>query len=285
MPPVYPTRAPLTQRMRETDAQLQEGVHVRITAAGSQSVQVARGGDAHLAPALTLVPPFPVPIAATSRAVTTRTVVKRAVDVVVAGAALLAVLPLMLMLALAVKIESRGPVFFRCARAGFRGRTLRMLKFRKMRDDAAGIALTTSEDERFTRIGSWLARLKLDELPQLWHVVRGDMSLVGPRPEDAGFVDHYSDQYDVILSVRPGIIGLSQLAFAQESRILDPAAPVDHYVRRILPQKVMLDMMYVQRHNLWLDLKIIYWSIVTVLLRREVAVARDTGSLRLRKRP
>jgi lipopolysaccharide/colanic/teichoic acid biosynthesis glycosyltransferase len=219
------------------------------------------------------------------RAASANTIAKRAIDLAVAGVALLVLLPLMAILAIAVKAESRGPVFFRCARAGFRGRTLQMLKFRKMRDDASGIALTTSEDNRFTRIGGWLAKVKLDELPQLWHVVRGDMSLVGPRPEDEGFVTRYAYEYGVILSVRPGIIGLSQLAFAQEGRILDPDAPLEHYVARILPQKVQLDMLYVQRRSVWLDLKILFWSVVTVLFRREVAVGRNTGKLRLRKRP
>jgi lipopolysaccharide/colanic/teichoic acid biosynthesis glycosyltransferase len=209
---------------------------------------------------------------------------KRALDVGVAGVALVILLPLMLITALLVKLESRGPVFYRCSRAGHRGRRLSMLKFRKMHDGATGLALTTSTDDRFTRVGRVLARTKLDELPQLWHVLRGDMSLVGPRPEDYAFVERHTTHYERILSIRPGIIGLSQLAFADEASILDPAAPEQHYLERILPQKLGLDLMYVERHSVWFDIKILMWSSVAVLLRRQVAVDRATARMGLRRR-
>jgi lipopolysaccharide/colanic/teichoic acid biosynthesis glycosyltransferase len=129
-----------------------------------------------------------------------------------------------------------------------------------------------------------LARLKIDEIPQLVQVLRGSMSLVGPRPEDAAFVALHPQDYAEILSVRPGITGLSQIAFRDERRILDPDNPVEHYVSRILPQKVTLDRLYVDRRNLALNLRILSWTAVAVLTRCEVAVDRETGEMNLRKR-
>ena len=209
---------------------------------------------------------------------------KRALDITASLLALLALLPLILIVALLVRIDSPGPAFFRVRRIGRNGRDLMMVKFRKMRDDATGIALTTHGDDRLTRIGGFLARTKLDELPQLWHVLRGDMSLVGPRPETVDFVAHHRDEYDEILSVRPGLVGFSQIAFLTEGRILNAHDPLHHYVSAILPQKVTLDLMYARERTVWLDVKILAWSSVAVLLRREVAVSRETGRMNLRRR-
>jgi lipopolysaccharide/colanic/teichoic acid biosynthesis glycosyltransferase len=209
---------------------------------------------------------------------------KRTLDIVVSAALLLIALPLILLVALLVRIDSRGPVLFRCDRVGHRGNRLRMLKFRKMRHDATGSALTMADDDRFTRVGRWLARLKFDELPQLWHVLRGEMSLVGPRPESEDFVAHYGPDYSVVLEAKPGIIGLSQLAFVDESRILDAANPELHYLRRIMPQKVGLDLVYVARRGVRTDLRILFWAVVVLLLRRDVAVRRETGTVTLRRR-
>ena len=141
---------------------------------------------------------------------------KRVLDVVVAASLLVLASPLIAVLAVAVRLESRGPAFYRCRRVGRNGHVLRMLKFRKMRDGASGPALAAPDDARFTRLGGFLARTKLDEVPQLWTVLKGEMSLVGPRPEDPTFVALEREAYDEILSVRPGITGLSQLAFARE---------------------------------------------------------------------
>jgi lipopolysaccharide/colanic/teichoic acid biosynthesis glycosyltransferase len=110
------------------------------------------------------------------------------------------------------------------------------------------------------------------------------MSLVGPRPESPDFVDHFPDDFAEVTRVRPGIVGLSQLAFAEESRILDSGDPVGHYVGRILPQKLSMDRLYAERWSLRLDLQIVFWSVAAVLLRRPVAVDRETGEMGLRKR-
>jgi lipopolysaccharide/colanic/teichoic acid biosynthesis glycosyltransferase len=209
-------------------------------------------------------------------------VFKRALDIVVAAVLLLLLAPVILILFVMVKLESSGPGFYRCSRVGRGGRAFGMLKFRKMHDGAQGPALASWEDDRFTRLGPFLARTKLDELPQLWNVLRGQMSLVGPRPEDAGFVALHSADYRVIHSVRPGMTGLSQLAFARESSILDPEDRVGHYVNEILPQKVGIDRLYASQRPFGMDLRILGWTTLAVLFSREVAVHRETGDLSLR---
>ena len=206
-------------------------------------------------------------------------------DVVVALVLLVLTLPLLVAVAAAIKVDSRGPVFYGCRRVGFHGREFSMLKFRKMVASARGPALTADADCRFTRIGRLLAASKLDELPQLLNVLRGEMSLVGPRPEDAGFVALHLDAYALIHSVRPGITGLSQLAFAKESRVLGAADPVGVYVSRILPQKVAIDGLYAARRSLVLDGRILAWTALAVLLRKDVSVDRASGRLALRRRP
>jgi lipopolysaccharide/colanic/teichoic acid biosynthesis glycosyltransferase len=212
-------------------------------------------------------------------------VVKRAMDVSIAFFALLAFSPLFVAIAMVIVIDSRGPVFYRAQRVGFRGRPLAMLKFRKMHRTAGGAALTMADDDRLTRVGRWLARTKLDELPQLWHVLLGQMSLVGPRPESPGFVARFRDDYEVILTTRPGLTGYSQLAFAREGAILDPEDPQGHYVERLLPQKVGLDRMYASRLSARRDVAILFATFATVALRQPVAVNRETGALTRRRRP
>ena len=201
-----------------------------------------------------------------------------------AALALLVLLaPLVLVVAFAIRLESDGPVLYRCVRVGLHGREFEMLKFRKMHRSAQGPALTSVDDERFTRLGRWLAESKLDELPQLWNVVRGDMSLVGPRPEDTSFVDSHAAAYDLILSVKPGITGLSQLAFARESEILDSDDPLGDYVERLLPLKIELDQLYARTRSLRLDARILIWTVVAVGLQRDVAVNRRTARVSFRR--
>jgi lipopolysaccharide/colanic/teichoic acid biosynthesis glycosyltransferase len=209
---------------------------------------------------------------------------KRAIDLVVAALGLIVLAPVFGVLALLVVLESPGPVFYRAERAGYRGRPLRMLKFRKMRPEATGGTLTVADDERLTRLGGLLARTKLDELPQLWHVLRGEMSLVGPRPETPDHVARHVAAYEEILRVRPGLTGYTQVAFAREGSILDTRDPYSHYVTSLLPQKVALDRLYANRWSVRGDLRIIAATIATLIFRRPVAVDRATGQLTLRRR-
>jgi lipopolysaccharide/colanic/teichoic acid biosynthesis glycosyltransferase len=223
-----------------------------------------------------------VPAASASAHAKLDSALQRMLDVVVASSLLVLLAPVIVVIAATIKLESSGGALFRCRRVGRGGRDLRMLKFRKMHEGARGPALVQEKDERFTRIGAFLAKTKLDELPQLWNVLRGEMSLVGPRPEDPSFVEQHREDYEAILAVRPGITGLSQLAFARESEVLDPGDRVGHYTSRILPQKMQMDRLYAERRSLSMDLKILLWTFAAVVGRLEVAVHRDSGRLNRR---
>jgi lipopolysaccharide/colanic/teichoic acid biosynthesis glycosyltransferase len=209
---------------------------------------------------------------------------KRTLDVVVAAAALFLLSTLIAAVAVMIKLQSRGPVFYRARRVGLGGVELHMLKFRKMRGGATGPVLTGPDDERLTRVGRFLGKTKFDEIPQLWNVLTGSMSLVGPRPQDPMFVELRRTDYDEILQVKPGITGLYQLAFARESDLLDGNDHVADYVRRMLPVKTQFDRLYVADRSMAMDLRILAWTAVAVFLRKDVAVDRATGRLTWRRR-
>jgi lipopolysaccharide/colanic/teichoic acid biosynthesis glycosyltransferase len=210
---------------------------------------------------------------------------KRTVDIGLAAILLVLLTPVIVVVAIAVKLESRGPVLYRCQRTGRRGVEFAMLKFRKMYDGAAGSLLTASDDARLTRVGRVLASKKLDEIPQLLNVLKGEMSLVGPRPEDPSFVERRRVEFERILSVRPGITGLSQLAFAREPEILDTEDREADYERRILPQKLEIDRLYTERGSFRKDVEILAWTVASIVFRRPVAVHRSDGRLTRRRRP
>ena len=214
-----------------------------------------------------------------------RAILKRTLDVALAATFLLLLVPVVIVIAIAIKVDSRGPIFYRSRRAGLRGVEFGMLKFRKMHDGAVGSNLTAVDDVRFTRIGRRLARTKLDEIPQLFNVLKGEMSLVGPRPEDPSFVAPRRSEFDPILSVPPGITGLSQIAFAREPEILDPDDREGDYERRILPQKLRMDKLYAERRSFGMDLKILVWTVQSIVFGRSVAVDRSSGRLTIRRRP
>jgi lipopolysaccharide/colanic/teichoic acid biosynthesis glycosyltransferase len=210
---------------------------------------------------------------------------ERIVDLVIALPLLVVLAPVMAAVALAVKIDDRkGPIFYRSCRVGVGGRTFAMLKFRKMHDGADGPALTSAHDDRLTRVGAFLGRTKLDELPQVLNVIRGHMSVVGPRPEDPQFVAAYPDRYASVLEAKPGITGLSQLAFARESELLNGPDCVEYYLAHLLPQKIAIDQLYVNCRSLVMDLRILAWTALTVLFGVEASVDRGTGRLSIRKR-
>lgn len=190
---------------------------------------------------------------------------KRLLDVVVATLGLALLAPLFVLVALLIVTESGGPVFFRQERIGRNGRPFRIHKFRSMRS-AGGLRVTVGNDSRITRVGAILRRYRLDELPQLLDVVRGTMSLVGPRPELPEYVALYPPEArDVVLSVRPGITGPAAIAFRGESLILAGAVdPDDCYRRVLLPAKIALDVQYVRTRSMWLDLVLIAKSIAAV---------------------
>ena len=169
-------------------------------------------------------------------------------------------------IAVAVLLDSPGPVFYRSRRIGRGGRAFDMLKFRTMRHDVDGPPISARGDMRFTPLGQSLAVSRLDELPQLWNVIRGDMRLVGPRPELEYFVEHFSAEYEHILSVPPGLTGPAQLVYAGEGRLLAAVGEherADFYRSELLPKKVAIDLAYAERHSLVRDLKIL---VLTALL-------------------
>jgi lipopolysaccharide/colanic/teichoic acid biosynthesis glycosyltransferase len=208
----------------------------------------------------------------------------RIFDCLAAVVLLFLLTPLLVLVSIGIVFDSRGPILYGCTRIGRYGRPFRMLKFRKMTAHAQGPPLTFARDGRFTPFGRLLAKTKLDELPQLWNVVKGDMSLVGPRPEDKAFVSLLRDDYEEILRVPPGITGLSQLAFAKESQLLAAEDSHGYYVERLLPQKVAIDRLYARRRSLMLNLQILAWTGIVVALIADVAVNRETGRLTLRRR-
>jgi len=169
---------------------------------------------------------------------------KRLFDLLCAGLGLLILLPMLVLLALWIKLDSRGPIFFRQERVGRHGRPFLIHKFRSMQVDAParGLQITVGADPRITRAGRFLRASKLDELPQLWDVLRGAMSLVGPRPEVPKYVALYPEELRrVVLSVRPGITDLASLEYRDESALLAAAAdPEREYVEVVLPAKLAL---------------------------------------------
>ena len=174
---------------------------------------------------------------------------KRAFDLAVAGLGLLIAAPLFVAIAIAVQCDTRGPVFFRQLRVGRKRRPFSMWKFRKMPDDLPeqGPMLTARNDQRLTRVGYWLERTKLDELPQLLNVLSGEMSVVGPRPEVAKFVDRATPElWDQVLSVKPGIFGPNQIRYRNEADLYPTGCPdvEAYYLSHILPAKLEVDARY-----------------------------------------
>ncbi len=194
---------------------------------------------------------------------------KRLLDVVLAGAGLLILSPVLVVVAVAIKLDSRGPVLFKHARVGLGFRDIQVYKFRTMVWPPRGPELTAGEDERITRIGRVLRRTKIDELPQLANVVKGDMSLVGPRPEVPRYVEMFRADYEEILTVRPGITDLASVEYRQESALLGAADdPEALYVSEILPHKIDLAKHYVRNRSLSLDLRLVFQTLAALVLDR-----------------
>ena len=181
---------------------------------------------------------------------------KRAFDLALASLGLLLLSPLLLLAAALIKLDSRGAVFFKQERIGRGFRPFLIYKLRTMVEHAPqlGPDITVGEDPRITRVGRLLRRTKIDEVPQLLNVVKGDMSLVGPRPELPEYVQAFHQQYEEILSVRPGITDLASLKFIDEASLLARASdPELIYREYVLPQKLVLARQYVREHSLRLD--------------------------------
>jgi lipopolysaccharide/colanic/teichoic acid biosynthesis glycosyltransferase len=186
--------------------------------------------------------------------------VKRAFDATVAALAIVVLSPLLAGVAAAVRVDSPGPILFRQVRVGLDGSLFTIWKFRSMIDGADRIAdnVSPTGDPRVTRVGRVLREWYLDELPQLFNVLRGDMSLVGPRPETPEFVARYRPDELQVLSIRPGLVGPSTLTSMDEAEILAGADdPLDHYITTVMPERVRLDLTYLERVSLVYDVKLL----------------------------
>lgn len=194
---------------------------------------------------------------------------KRCFDLVLTFVGVILLSPFFLIISLWIKFDSPGPVFFRQERVGRFGNPFRIYKFRTMVSDAEklGKQITIGDDKRITRSGSFLRKYKLDELPQLFNIIKGEMSLVGPRPEVPRYVKEYPlDIREIVLSVPPGITDLAAIEFKDENKILGCSRdPEQEYIKKVLPVKLKYYLKYVNDHNLVLDLKLILMTIKAIL--------------------
>ncbi len=195
---------------------------------------------------------------------------KRLFDIVASGLGLICLSPLFVVLAVWIKCDSRGPVFYRQVRVGKDNRDFRLFKFRSMRPDSDRLGLITvgGHDPRVTRSGYYIRRYKLDEFPQLINVFKGDMSLVGPRPEVRKYVDMYTPEQMRVLSVRPGITSLASIRYRNENEILAKADDPDRcYIEKVMPDKLAIDLEYVDRATLWNDIRLIFSTFREIIMK------------------
>jgi lipopolysaccharide/colanic/teichoic acid biosynthesis glycosyltransferase len=193
---------------------------------------------------------------------------KRLFDIFFSLAGILILLPFFIAIAIFIVIDSRGGVFYSQERIGRGGAAFRLLKFRSMRShaDKTGLLTVGERDGRITRIGYFIRKYKIDEFPQLINVLKGEMSIVGPRPEVKKYVDMYSEEQRKVLSVRPGLTDYASIEYSRESELLGKAAdPEKVYVEEVMPAKLALNMNYIREKNLLTDVKIIFRTFIKIL--------------------
>lgn len=193
---------------------------------------------------------------------------KRIFDILFSSIGLILISPILLVISIIIKITSEGPILFKQVRVGKDNKDFKILKFRTMIVDAdkKGLKITVKDDPRITKIGKLLRKTKLDELPQLFNVLLGDMSFVGPRPEVRKYVDLYTEEQKQVLSVRPGITDLASIKYRNENELLDQSSnPEETYINEIMPSKLKINLDYVKNINLVNDIKLILLTIKTVI--------------------
>jgi lipopolysaccharide/colanic/teichoic acid biosynthesis glycosyltransferase len=194
---------------------------------------------------------------------------KRLFDVLSSLFGILLLTPLFIVVAIWIKLDSPGPILFKQTRIGQLGREFKIYKFRTMVVDAEhlGQQITIGQDQRITRVGEWIRKFKVDELPQLFNVLNGDMSLVGPRPEVPKYVNIYTPEQRQVLDVRPGITDPASIAFRNESDLLGQATdPEAFYIREIMPKKLDLNLNYLKSQSLFSDIRIIFNTLFKVAI-------------------
>ena len=194
---------------------------------------------------------------------------KRIFDVIASGLGLIVLSPLFLIIAIWIKLDSKGPVFYRQVRVGYKNKDFRIFKFRSMRvgSDKGSLVTIGGHDPRITRSGYFIRKFKFDELPQLINVFVGDMSLVGPRPEVRHYVNYWTPEQLHVLDVRPGITDPASIKFRNENELMEKAEdPEKYYIGVIMQEKIKLYLEYVEKHSFWYDLGLIFktfWVIVS----------------------
>lgn len=193
---------------------------------------------------------------------------KRLFDIIVSLILLVILSPVMILSVLIIIVDDGFPIIYRGHRVGKDGGTFYILKFRSMAhgDSKQGLEITAGGDERITRSGRFLRKWKLDEVPQFFNVLWGDMSIVGPRPESPSYVRYYTDEERHVLSVRPGITGVTQILFRNEEQMLNVPDPEDYYIDVLMHQKLKYDLAYVQHMSLILDLLLVFITIVAIIM-------------------
>ena len=196
---------------------------------------------------------------------------KRLFDIVASGLGLIVLCPLFLILAIWIKLDSKGPVFYRQVRVGYKNKDFRIFKFRSMRVGADKGSLVTigGHDPRVTRSGYFIRKFKFDELPQLINVFLGDMSLVGPRPEVRHYVDYWTPEQMHVLDVRPGITDPASIKFRNENELMEKAVePEKYYIEVIMQEKIRLYLEYVEKHSFLYDLGLIFKTFFVIVKER-----------------
>lgn len=193
---------------------------------------------------------------------------KRTFDIISSLLGLLLLSPILLFVILAVVVDSKGGAFYKQVRVGMAGKDFGLLKFRTMRVDADKLGLLTvgGRDPRITKVGYFLRRYKLDELPQLFNILTGDMSVVGPRPEVRKYVEMYSDEQMKVLEVRPGLTDFASIEYVNENEVLARSEnPEETYIQEIMPHKLQLNQKYIQEKSFLTDIQIIFSTIKKIL--------------------
>jgi lipopolysaccharide/colanic/teichoic acid biosynthesis glycosyltransferase len=196
---------------------------------------------------------------------------KRIFDVATSIIGLIVLLPFFIIIAILIKLNDKGPIFYKQKRIGQNFKPFELLKFRTMivNADKIGPAVTKDGDPRITKIGKFLRKTKLDELPQLWNVIRGDMSIVGPRPEVEKYIQYYENDYKEILKVKPGITDYATIKFRNEEEILSKYDDTESaYIKYVLPEKIKLYKTYIKGISFFTDLKIIFWTLWRIVSKK-----------------
>ena len=194
---------------------------------------------------------------------------KRLFDIIASGCGLIVLSPLFIILAIWIKLDSKGPIFYKQSRVGQYNKDFLLYKFRSMRvgSDKKGLITVGNRDPRITRSGYFIRKYKLDEFPQLINVIIGVMSLVGPSPEVRKYVDLYTEEQMHVLDVKPGITDLASIRYRNENEILENAEnPDEYYINVVMQDKLKINLEYVSNHSFWYDIALIFktfWAIVS----------------------